>query len=79
MRSGAPGLCSLGIKLLDKYVEEDTGDWPIADDFLAARIISTTVHDIDEELLDLQNMIKAEPWFGAFYALMKECETLYQM
>lgn len=75
MRSGAPGLASLGIELRDKYVEEDTGDWPIMDDFLAARIISTAVYDIDKELLDLQNMIKAEPRFGAFYSLMKEHKT----
>lgn len=79
MRSGTPGLSSLGIELRDSYVEEDIDDWPIMDDFLVARIISTTVYDIDNELLDLQNMIKAEPGFGAFYSLMKEHEMPYQI
>lgn len=76
---GASGLSSLGIGISEDLIEDESDDeyFENAKDVSLGNILSTMISDIDHELINLQDIIKSEPWFGSFYSFMTKREEKY--
>lgn len=76
---GASGLSSLGIEISEALIEDESDDeyFENARDVSLGSILSTMISDIDHELINLQDIIKSEPWFGSFYSFMTKREEKY--
>lgn len=76
---GASGLSSLGIEISEDLIEDEPDDeyFESAKGVSLGSILSTMVSDIDRELINLQDIIKSEPWFGSFYSFMTKREEKY--